>query len=332
MARVVPDGDRLQLLRSQLQLLSLDCASLAESPVREHLDYYLKGYGIHFQTLFPELAYTAGFLTVDGRKIFSQFWQQPRNKASKGNVFILHGYYDHGGLYGHIMRFFLEQGYSVFAFDEPGHGLSEGSPASIDSFSSYTKVLRQCLGWVRDNCSPQPFHLFGQSMGGAVITELLVGERCPASEYPIKNVILFAPLVRPVLWRWGRVQYNLARRFLKSIPRSRSNNSHDKEFLEFLASEPLQSKTLPVDWVGAMSAWIDKIEAIRTPGDFDVLIVQGQNDGTVDWRHNMPVYQRLYKSADIFYLPEGQHHLANESEDFRCRYFDWLEKKLDNQD
>ena len=318
--RPVPDSQRLQQFRNELRPLSLH----GNRP--EHLDYYLDAYGMNFEADFSGLLYNCGYLTVDGKKLFCQTWFWP--ESQKGTVFILHGYYDHSGLYSHVIRFFLEHGYSVFAFDEPGHGLSEGAPVSIDSFSSYTKVLRSCMDWVVEHTPPQPFHLYGQSMGGAIITELLVGEGCTRQEYPIDQVILFAPLVRPVKWRWGRIQYQFARLFLKQIPRSRSQNSNDPVFLEFLHNEPLQHKTLPVDWVGAMSRWIDKIEKVKAPCDFDVLIVQGRKDGTVDWQHNMPVYQRLYKSADVHYIPEGQHQLSNERKDIRQGYFNWLGKKL----
>ncbi len=328
MTRAVPCGERLKAFRSYLRPLSPAHQYLDEGEMSGHLAYYLDAYGINFQGEYPAVQYNAGYLDVAGQNIFCQFWLQPEGAREKGTIFVLHGYYDHSGLYGHVVRFFLKQGYSVFAFDEPGHGLSDGASASIDSFSSYTKVLRQCLNWAMTNNLPHSFHLFGQSMGGAVITELLVGERCSNSEYPFGQVILFAPLIRPRLWRWGRIQYLFVRTLLKSIPRSRSYNSHDKEFLEFLAHEPLQPKTLPVDWVGAMSRWIDNIECIDSPCDFDILIVQGQKDRTVDWRHNMPVYKNLYKSVDVFYLPEGQHHLVNECEYLRSRYFLWLGNRL----
>ena len=320
----VPDNGPLQKLRKELLPLSL--YSLADDP-DDNLNYYLDAYGINFQDDFTTVVYTAGYLnTDDGLRIFCQLWDQPGN--SKGTLFIVHGYFDHSALYSHAIRFFLEQGYSVFAYDAPGHGLSDGEAANIDSFSRYTSVLRLCLDWSLDNDLPKPFHLFGQSMGGAVITDLLTSDNCQRDQYPLDKVILFAPLIRPVFWSWGRVQYQMLRWFLKQVPRKRSNNSNDDAFLTFLHNDPLQNKTLPTAWVGAMSKWIEKIEAITQPCDFELLIVQGESDGTVDWRHNIPVYQRLYKSVDVHYLAEGKHHLVNEREDIRQEYFGWLTSKL----
>ncbi len=322
--RAVPDRGPLQKLRSELPMLSVH--SRAEDP-DDYLNYYLDAYDINFQDEFTTVVYTAGYLKTENLRIFCQLWDQPGN--DKGTIFIVHGYFDHSALYGHVIRFFLQLGYSVFAYDAPGHGLSDGAHASIDSFSTYTEVLRACMNWALDNDLPEPFHLFGQSMGGAVITDMLTAEYFPENHYPIGQVILFAPLIRPVLWRWGRIQYQLVRWFLKEVPRKRSNNSHDADFLTFLHNEPLQHKTLSTQWVGAMKRWIDKIEAISQPCPYDLLIVQGDDDATVDWRHNMPVYQRLYRSVAIYYLPKGKHHLVNEREDMRQEYFDWLKDKLE---
>ncbi|WP_281646762.1 alpha/beta hydrolase [Parendozoicomonas sp. Alg238-R29] len=320
MSRAIPDSEKLESLRKNMQLLS---------PVPQEFEdgraYYLKAYGLEFSDISGDIFYSGGFLRSGDLKISCHLWRQHSNK---GTVVLLHGYFDHVGLYGHIIRFYLEQGFSVFTYDQIGHGLSCGDRANIDSFSSYTRVLRMCLDWCKKADLPKPFHLSGQSMGGAIVSEFLAGERCTKDEYSIDKVILFAPLIRPVLWRWGRIQYQLVRRFISSVPRSRSNNSNDHEFLEFLAREPLQSRTLPVGWVGAMSRWIKKIESIAKPCGFDALIIQGQKDGTVDWQHNMPVYKRLYKSVDVFYIPEGQHHLVNESEEIRQRYMGWLLNKL----
>ncbi|MED5413144.1 MAG: alpha/beta fold hydrolase, partial [Pseudomonadota bacterium] len=59
----------------------------------------------------------------------------------KGTVFIIHGYFDHTGLYGHLIKHCLQKGLTVISFDLPGHGLSSGDPASIDSFNQYSDAL-----------------------------------------------------------------------------------------------------------------------------------------------------------------------------------------------
>ena len=242
----------------------------------------------------------------------------------------MHGLYDHSGLYGHLIRFFLQRGYCVFAYDQPGHGLSGGAPANIDSFASYAQVLRLCLDWCLEAQLPQPFHLVGQSMGGAVITELL--RQHDAAAFPLHSLTLLAPLIRPRAWRWGRIQYLLARHFLRRIPRRHSSSSHDSQFLAFLRKDPLQATSLPVSWIGAMHRWIKTIEKRDALSSLPVFVIQGLQDGTVDWKHNMAVYQRLYPNARMLQIPQARHNLANESTSIREQFMPWLAERLESAD
>ena len=49
--------------------------------------------------------------------------------------------------------------------------------------------------------------------------------------------------------------------------------------------------------------------------DASVLVVQGTDDGTVDWRGNMNVIRRKFTDVRIHLVNEGRHHLLNEIEE-----------------
>ena len=316
------DSAELQRLRFSLPYLSEGHTFSDKDSVHRYLNYY----GLDDM---PAVSHLFGTLDVDGYTIVAHLWKPA---IPRGTVFLGHGYYDHSGLYKHLIRFCLEQGFSVFIHDLPGHGLSSGEPASIQCFSDYSKVLQACLNWGLKQSLPEPWHLIGQSTGGAIITDMLVEYESQASGWPLTGIVLLAPLVRPVKWRQGVLQYFLLRYFIKSIPRSHSFNSNDPDFLDFLQRDPLQASTLPVVWVGALHRWIGKIEAVDRQLDFEPLVIQGQLDGTVDWRHNLNILKRLYKGTDISFLPEGRHQLANESSDIRAEYFKKIQVYLDSFD
>ena len=42
----------------------------------------------------------------------------------QGTLLLLHGYYDHMGLYRHVVDWALSMNFAVLACDLPGHGLS----------------------------------------------------------------------------------------------------------------------------------------------------------------------------------------------------------------
>jgi alpha-beta hydrolase superfamily lysophospholipase len=118
------------------------------------------------------------------------------------------------------------------------------------------------------------------------------------------------------------------RHFVSEIPRRFSVNSSDADFIDFVHNrDPLQPRSLPTAWVGALSQWVPRIEAaprsMRSP-----LIIQGEADMTVAWRHNLEVLQDKFAAPQILRLPEARHHLANELPALRQRYFDFLSERL----
>ncbi|MNL42516.1 hypothetical protein D3C87_1649750 [compost metagenome] len=172
---------------------------------------------------------------------------------------------------------------------------------------------------------PQPWHLCGQSTGGAIVIDhvLNAGASSPAQG----QVILLAPLVRPRAWGWSHLSYYLLRPFVKAIARRFSENSNDPDFLAFLQADPLQPLRLPTAWVGALAQWIKRIEA--APGSpRRPLIVQGQADMTVDWQHNLEVLRAKFDRPQVLMLPQARHHLANEALVLRGEYFGFLSKRI----
>lgn len=249
------------------------------------------------------------------------------HKAAQGSVVILHGYYDHSGLLSHIIRFFLEQKFSVMAFDLPGHGLSSGGPATIEDFSVYRQVLESLLTQCEQTL-PKPWLAFGQSTGAAILTDYLNHRVSQNQPMPFKQLILSAPLVRPHCWQLGRIQLYLARLFVRKIPRTFTNNSRNKDFLKFAHSDPLAPGILPTQWVSALDRWIRHIESSKLIIPIRPLIIQGSDDRTVDAKHNLNVLNRLYQSSEVLWLKNARHHLPNELKETRDHYMKWLAEAL----
>lgn len=240
----------------------------------------------------------------------------------RGCVIVVHGYYDHMGLYGHLFRWALRKGLAVLACDLPGHGLSSGPRAQIDDFAEYQQVLNQLFQIAEQQALPQPWHLIGQSMGGAIVMDYALHQP-PRPE--IGELVLFAPLVRPHRWLQGRALYLALRAFVSKVPRRAINNSTDQAFLEFLRQEPLQVDFLPTAWVGALSRWIPKLERAQ-PKAIAPIIIQGDQDATVDWQHNLSVLESKSEEVRLCMLAGAGHHLVNEREHYRQRAFEFIDK------
>lgn len=284
---------------------------------------YLALYGIDFARELPGISHHFGMVTSGDYRIATHFWR-PRDAV--GSAVVVHGYYDHVGLYGHLIRHLLSQGLAVMAFDLPGHGLSTGEPATIDAFDRYVDAFEDCMATLEHDL-PQPWHLLGQSTGGAVIMEWLLAKGVTRDTVPFASIVLLAPLVRPYRWPLTRMAYSLLRPFVKERPRAFRGNTDNPEFLAFLRDhDPLQAQILPVAWVTAMVAWRRRFER-RQATDISPLVIQGQADRTVDWRYNLKVIHRLFR-PHVFFIPEAQHHLVNEREDIRAQMFQAIDGEL----
>ena len=97
-------------------------------PLDETALRYAGYYGIDFT---PVASQHLGLVRIDGFDLAMQVWKPSK---PRGSLLILHGYYDHMGLYKHLIRWALRHDLAVLALDLPGHGLSSGERASIDCF------------------------------------------------------------------------------------------------------------------------------------------------------------------------------------------------------
>lgn len=277
---------------------------------------YLNFYKINFAQTLPEVRHGFGTFEAQGFAIAAHYWLPRQQDATRGTIFIFHGYFDHVGLFRHLIRFSLQHGYAVVAYDLPGMGLSSGERATTQSFDNYYHVMSECCELFH-GVVPEKWCAVGQSAGSAALLQHVLGSGLA----PFSKVVVLAPLVRSKGWHRDQWLYAFARFFVRSLPRAFSQNSHDQAFLDFIRkADPLQARHLPVQWVGAMKEWIDGF------GDFaaqphPVLVIQGDDDHTVDWQYNLEQIKAKLPNARIKMIRHGRHHLAAESAPYRAQVF-----------
>lgn len=292
---------------------SLDCA-LNRGGSADNLQSYLDFYAL--PKPHSQLTVAAGTLAVGQTTLFAAVWQPSK---SVGTAIIVHGYLDHLGLYGHLIRYLLDRNMAVVCFDLPGHGLSDGEPAYIGDFAEYTDALTAVIEVCRAN-SAAPLHGLGQSMGGAILLKHLINtER--QDDYPFDSLNLFAPLLHPKGWSISRRLIPLFRPFRKSIKRVFRPSSYDREFLDFLRlKDPLQPRTIPLPWLIAADKWAREFQ--RSVGsDFPINLIQGTADGTLDWQYNLRVFRDKLPGIQVQIIDTANHHLVNEIESLRRDIF-----------
>ena len=301
-------------VREALPLLKVGEPVTQALPVQRYRSFY----GIDFENRLANVVASTGIIKAAGFDIVTHvFMCQP----SKGTVFVFHGLYDHVGIFDKPIAYFLEKGYSVVAYDLPGHGVSSGGLVAIKSFYRYQQVLKALVAFLKKEI-PGPWYAAAQSTGGAVLLEAMLHQSIIGFEYPFKKTVLFAPLVRPVNWHRNKLIHSLISPFIKYIPRNFTLNSNDEGFLRFLREQDiLQSRYLSADWVGALKKWVPQIEnADRC--DYPTLIIQGEEDETVDWQHNIPLLKEKLSNLQVLLIPDVRHQVVNEIETLRRLVFD----------
>jgi len=290
------------------------------------LTAYRSHYDLDFSGVAPGLEQRFGRLHSGEFELAGQQFVLPESRA-RGTAILVHGYFDHSGLYGHLIRHCLRQGLNVLIFDLPGHGLSSGKAASIDSFSRYCQALEDCLSMAGNQKLARPWFAIGQSTGGAVLMDSLLHNSLQ-QRFNIASYVLLAPLLRPRGWAWTHWLFMITRWFLPSLRRGFGNNSHDEAFAEFLRNhDPLQSRVIPRDWVLAMVDYQIRFR-LASSCPQPLTIVQGTEDSTVDWAYNLPRIEEKFPGTRSQLIAGARHHLVNESSAIRAKIFAVMDKFL----
>ena len=314
MQRGTLDKKTLGHLRMAMPLFN-DAMLKTSTPI-DLLTDYLQFYQLPLAT--PNLKLTAG--TTEDHQTVIMSWEPT---ISLGTVIIVHGYMDHTGLYGHLIRHLLGRQLTVVCLDLKGHGLSSGAACSITDFSDYVTQVKSVITLCQAHFAG-PLHGIGQSMGGSVLMKHCLNQSAH-NAYPFTSLTLLAPLLQPADWKKNRRLYYFSRWFVKSIKRVFRPSSRDIEFLAFLREQdPLQPTRVPLDWVGAMDQWISEF-AQANKVDYPVHIIQGDNDKTLDWKYNLSQFRLTFNALQVTIIKRANHHLVNEEEALRESIFAKIE-------
>ncbi len=293
---------------------------LHTSAAGEALERYRDFYQLAEVAARPGVRHHLGWVESGEFQIAAQAFLHPE---ARGTALMVHGYYDHVGLFGHLLEYLLDRRLSVLTFDFPGHGLSSGPRATIESFDHYVRTLVDVQASAKAQGLPAPDHIFGQSMGGAISMEYLLHH----GTSPIRSTFLFAPLVRPAAWGINRWVYEIARRTITERKRMITENAENPEFMALMRRDPLAPDILPVQWVTAMVEWMKAFEA-RGDLPLTLNILQGEADKTVDWRYNLKLLETR-ASTQTLRIAGARHHLVNESAAIREEMFRWIDARLE---
>lgn len=272
------------------------------------------GYFAHYGLTSPEeseIEHTFGSFTSNSVKLAAHLCQPQKYRAT---VLLLHGYLNHSGQFRHLIRHLLENGFAVALFDLPGHGLSGGNSAEITSFEQYVRAMQDFLAIVKPRLQA-PYHAVGFSTGAAILIDMLLTDRAE----DLAKITLAAPLIHWTLYEQSKNTYKVYSAFTDRIARFHRRNSSDRAYLVFNKTQDyLHAEYLSLKWVKALFEWNDRLQMLP-PSGTDVLVLQGDRDGTVDWNYNLDIIRQKFPNAEVKMIAGANHELFNETSDLRAQ-------------
>jgi len=290
--------------RATLQSLAAALPTFTDEAA-EHVaafDVYRRFYSLPTDTL---VSHRIGQININGQRIVCQAWSPPNPDQT---VLIVNGLYEHAGLHGQLINYYLARNQRVCLYDTVGHGLSDGTEAAVESFDIYQEILETVTAIFKEVFQCE-MNAIGQSTGGGVLIHHVLRHR--PCHY--QQIIVLSPLHRCAGWWWVTHLHSVLKYFVNKIPRGFSPSSHDGAFVDFLAKrDPLQSRYLRLNWVAAMRA-AEKAFYQLPPSDYPLIVLQGDDDDVVDWRYNVPQFNDRFSHLSLHMVAGAKHQLAFES-------------------
>jgi alpha-beta hydrolase superfamily lysophospholipase len=151
-------------------------------------------------------------------------WALPARKPL-GTVILVHGLGEHAGRYGEVAAHLHQWGFAVRAYDQQGHGQSEGPRGDMLRPGSLQADLCRVIDDTRQrpDLADTPLILLGHSMGGVVVARTLA-ERLR----PIDAAVLSSPALG-AFPNW--VQKMLLATLPRVLPHLRVDNGLEADFV-----------------------------------------------------------------------------------------------------
>lgn len=259
------------------------------------------------------MQYTEGmFPGRNNLKLYYQSWSPDGIPIAV--LIVLHGLAEHSGRYSNLVNYMVPSGYAVYAFDQRGHGKSEGTRGYVERFSYYLDDLKTFYDKVSQEHENTKIYLLGHSIGGTVATAY-------ATEHQneMDGLILSAAVLKP-----GSSITKLTILTVKTLsflipkvgvsPLSASAVSSDKAVVIAYDNDPLVyrgriSARLGAELLREMGSLPSKIQKLSLP----ILIMYGTEDRLSDPASSEMLFERVgSKDKQIKRYQNFYHEIFNE--------------------
>lgn len=241
----------------------------------------------------------------DSARLYFRAWEVSRSIAS---VLIVHGIGEHSGRHENTASYLANKGFSVYAYDQRGHGLSPGKRGHVRAFDEYISDLSRFI--TRCKTEAGKVFLLGQSFGG-----LIVLNYAEKGDGRLAGVIASSPAIslgfklplhiRLIGWTMSAIMpsFNLEDRNV-----SAAYLSHDNNIVDRYRGDPLvhykRSARFFTEFMRAMGRTRARAADITVP----CMILQGGEDRIVAARAAADFYRSVGSADKTLKIYDGFYH------------------------
>jgi alpha-beta hydrolase superfamily lysophospholipase len=235
----------------------------------------------------------------------------------KGVLTLVHGLGEHSGRYCAVVKALTAAGYAVYAFDNQGHGKSEGQRGHIDRWQDYRDNTQAFLQLVRQQEPTAPLFLMGHSLGGLIVLDYILRNARSAQHQSlnVRGIIVSAPPIQLMNGTASSVRIMLARLLSGLFPRltlqmglDKSGLSRKQEIADEIAEDPLIHSCVTLRWGSETLNTIEWVKSHIDQLDLPILLTHGDADPIIAPDGSREIFQQIQTPDKTLTLYPGSYH------------------------
>jgi lysophospholipase len=219
----------------------------------------------------------------------------------------------------------------VIGYDHRGHGLSDGLPGHVESFTEYEDDLDKIIAYARSQGESPSIYLIGHSMGGLITLRYVARKKGAVAGAVISSPLIGMAVAVPAL------KLLIANVSAHMSPRLRLDNgldpailSRDAEVGKAYAADPLVNRKVSARWFVEASRAMEEVKGMALEVSLPVLIMQGTMDKIASVEATKRLFEAIASADKELEIYEGFYHeLFNEPEKLEVfeRVTTWLNRR-----
>ena len=247
-----------------------------------------------------------------GLRLLRRAWLPERPERA---LLLVHGYAEHSGRYEEMASWLARRGCAVHAYDQRGHGRSEGLRCHVERFDEFLDDLGIVLDALRNDQPDLPISLVGHSMGGLVTLAFLATRKPRIASAITSGAALSLGAVSPVRVALARVVRRMLPRLAIGSGIDPEGLSRDPDVVRRYLADPLIVRTMTTSLGAELLAAAPRTAALSDEVAVPLLMLHGEADPICSPEGSRAFYAGLRAPGSALRVYPGlRHEIFNEPE------------------